>query len=241
MKGTPTATSEPTATPTSTPPANDDPVSTTPGAQDESLRWLRDLTRRLENEPVANPPRSIIQYTFKGQTVFYLPPPCCDIFSDLFDADGNLLGHPDGGITGLGDGKLPDFLEERADEKLIWADDREPQLGMVQVLAPIDNLELLILESFPMQYQLQVKSGLPNGCARYGGYFMMREGATIRIEMVNWKPSDPEVICTEQYRTVETVISLGSDFENFDITYTVDVNGTRLAFGSLRGRPRILP
>ena len=193
------------------------------------MRWLRDLIRRLENEPVANPPRSIVQYVYKGQTVYYLPPPCCDIFSDLYDADGDLLGHPDGGITEQGDGKFLDFREERADEQPVWADDRELQPGMVQAPAPIDNLELMILESFPLQYQLQIKSGLPNGCVRYGGYFMMREGATIRIEMVNWKPSDPDVICTEQYGTVETVISLGSDFD-FDTTYTVDVNGTRLAF-----------
>ena len=28
----------------------------------------------------------------------------CDQFSDLLDANGNLIGHPDGGITGRGDG-----------------------------------------------------------------------------------------------------------------------------------------
>ena len=101
---------------------------------------------------------------------------------------------------------------------------------MVLVPAPIDNLELLVLESFPLQYQLHIKSGLPNGCARYGGYFMMREGTAINIDMVNWGPSDPRVVrCTAVYGTVETTISLGSDFD-FDTTYTVDVNGTRLAF-----------
>ena len=29
---------------------------------------------------------------------------CRDQFSDLLDANGNLIGHPDGGITGRGDG-----------------------------------------------------------------------------------------------------------------------------------------
>ena len=29
---------------------------------------------------------------------------CCDQFSDLLDSEGNLIGHPDGGITGRGDG-----------------------------------------------------------------------------------------------------------------------------------------
>ena len=220
---------QPTVTPTPVLAGPDDTVSTTPGAQDETLRWLRDLIRRLENVPVANPPRSIIQYTYKGQIVYYLPPPCCDIFSDLYDADGNLLGHPDGGITGRGDGKLPDFREESTDERTIWADDRKLPPGMVLAPAPIDNLELLVLESFPLQYQLQVQAGLPSGCVRYGGYFLMREGTNIKIDMVNWKPSDPELACTAVYGTVETVISLGSDFDS-DTTYTVDVNGTKLAF-----------
>ena len=230
MKGTPAPTSEPTATPTPTPPATDDSVTTTPGAQDETLRWLNDLIRVLENEPVANPPRSIVQYAYKGQMVYYLPPPCCDIFSDLYDADGNLLGHPDGGITGQGDGQLPDFREERADEKTFWADDRKLDEGMVLAPDPIEELELLVLESFPLQYQLQVNSSLPNGCYRYGGYFKTRAGTTISIDMVNWGPSDPRVVrCTQVFGTVETFISLGSGFD-FDTTYTVDVNGTTLAF-----------
>ena len=101
---------------------------------------------------------------------------------------------------------------------------------MVLVPAPIEELELLVLESFPLQYQLQIKSFLPNGCFRYGGYFMMRAGATISIEMVNWGPSAPRVVrCTQVFGTVETVVSLGSDFDSVT-TYTVDVNGTELSF-----------
>ncbi len=78
----------------------------------------------FKNEPKANPPRSIIQYTYKDKRVFYLPAQCCDQFSDVIDENCNLLGHPDGGITGKGDGKLPDFAAEAKDEKLIWKDDR---------------------------------------------------------------------------------------------------------------------
>jgi hypothetical protein len=39
-----------------------------------------------------------------GETVYYVVMECCDQFSDLLDADGELIGHPDGGITGRGDG-----------------------------------------------------------------------------------------------------------------------------------------
>jgi hypothetical protein len=74
--------------------------------------------------PKGNPPRSIIEYTYKGKKVFYVPAQCCDQFSDLFDESCNLLGHPDGGITGKGDGKFPDFSTEAKDPKVIWKDDR---------------------------------------------------------------------------------------------------------------------
>ena len=83
-------------------------------------QWLTDLIQRLKHEPVANPPASITQYHYEGQTVFFVPQRCCDIFSDLYDADGNIIGHPDGGITGQGDGRAPDFFEERSNEQLIW-------------------------------------------------------------------------------------------------------------------------
>ncbi len=78
----------------------------------------------FKSEPKGNPPRSIIQYTYKGQKVFYIPAQCCDQYSEVFDENCNLLGHPDGGITGKGDGKLPAFFTDAKDAKLIWKDDR---------------------------------------------------------------------------------------------------------------------
>ncbi len=176
--------------------------------------WLTDLIQRLEAEPVANPPASIIQYEYNGQTVYYLPSRCCDIWSTLYDADGSIIGHPDGGITGEGAGRVPDFFDERKNERLIWDDQRTHDPGLVQVLAPIESVEVLILESFPVQYSLLVVSGLPNSCVTFGGYTIARDDDTIQIEMINWKPADPEVACAEIYRIVETVIPLFSEFES---------------------------
>jgi hypothetical protein len=65
-------------------------------------------------------PQQVIQYEYKGKKVFYITMPCCDFFSELYDANCNLLGHPDGGFTGKGDGKLPDFAKEKTKEKIIW-------------------------------------------------------------------------------------------------------------------------
>lgn len=86
--------------------------------------WLDSLITKMQSEPVGNPPQSIIQYEYKGKIVYYVPPQCCDQFSVLYDMDGNVMGFPDGGITGTGDGKFPDFVQVRTNEKLIWKDSR---------------------------------------------------------------------------------------------------------------------
>jgi hypothetical protein len=86
--------------------------------------WVNNLVATYEKEPVGNPPQSIWQYEYKGQTVYYVPPQCCDQFSTLYDANGIVICAPDGGLTGHGDGKCSDFFQERRNEKLIWKDPR---------------------------------------------------------------------------------------------------------------------
>ena len=76
-----------------------------PDADDETLPdWLAEWLVDLDSGKVEFEPRSITRYQYQGETVYYVVQQCCDQFSDLLDADGNLIGHPDGGITGRGDG-----------------------------------------------------------------------------------------------------------------------------------------
>ena len=86
--------------------------------------WLQQLIARIESEPVTNPPSSILQYRYRGATVYFRPARCCDVFSDLYDEAGALLCHPDGGLTGGGDGRCTDFLALRTAERLVWQDTR---------------------------------------------------------------------------------------------------------------------
>ncbi len=79
---------------------------------------------QLKSQPKGNPAYSVFQYTYNGKKVYYFPAQCCDQYSDLFDANCNLICHPDGGIAGGGDGTCTDFLSSRKDEVLIWKDDR---------------------------------------------------------------------------------------------------------------------
>lgn len=86
---------------------------------------LNDLVAQFKKEKVQNPPRKIYSYTYQGKTVYYVPAICCDFFSDLYDSNCKLIGHPDGGFTGKGDGKMPDFFSVRTNEVLVWEDKRK--------------------------------------------------------------------------------------------------------------------
>ena len=86
--------------------------------------WLKALIQRLATEPLTNPPASVLRYQYQGQTVYYLPPQCCDFPSTLLDADGNKLCSPDGGLTGRGDRQCPDFFSAVGEPELVWKDSR---------------------------------------------------------------------------------------------------------------------
>ena len=238
-----TAPALPTAVPipSPTPPATDRPAATaTPTATAEPVSpaivaaglpsWLDRMLGDLESKPPANPPLTITRYEYRGQVVYYQTSTCCDIFSNLYNQEGELVAHPDGGITGKGDGRLRDFFPEREREFLVWKDAREPSgKDTVSVLAPIDGLELQIAESFPLQYFLAVVSGLPDGCHSSGGYTLTRDGNRVLIKVFNLKPSNPGLMCIQLYGMVETTIALGSDFDPNE-TYTIDVNGKTISF-----------
>jgi hypothetical protein len=65
-------------------------------------------------------PQRVIEYVYKGKKVYYVVMPCCDFYNEVYDANCNFLGAPDGGFTGKGDGKIPDFFAEAKNEKLVW-------------------------------------------------------------------------------------------------------------------------
>src|SRR5262245_34203861 len=69
----------------------------------------------LKTQPPGHPSYSVYQYDYRGQKVYYFPPQCCDQFSDLYDAQCNLICHPDGGILG-GDGNCTDFMNTRTNQ-----------------------------------------------------------------------------------------------------------------------------
>ncbi len=96
-----------------------------PGAVETGLpKCVKDKIAELEKEPVTNPPSSIWQFEYNGKTVYYVPPYCCDFYGTVYDSDCRVICHPDGGITGQGDGQCPDFAKKATNKKLIWEDNR---------------------------------------------------------------------------------------------------------------------
>lgn len=96
-------------------------------------------------------------------------------------------------------------------------------------LAPIDDVQLIVRESAPPQYALQVTSGLPSGCAEFHSATVERDGDTITVTVQNRMPASPDVVCTMIYGTHEETVELGSDFVS-GREYTVKVNDRTLTF-----------
>ena len=99
-------------------------ATTSTSASTATPAFVDELIAGIKAEPVRNPPAKILRYQYDGREVYFVPSHCCDMTSELFTANGDRICAPDGGITGRGDGRCPDFHETRSDEELIWADDR---------------------------------------------------------------------------------------------------------------------
>ncbi len=77
--------------------------------------WMVDLITSKE------PPSCIQRNTYHNEVVFYTPiPGCCDRTSTLYDRCGTVLCAPDGGYTGRGDGRCPDFKIPSDPLNCIW-------------------------------------------------------------------------------------------------------------------------
>ncbi|CAF1557262.1 unnamed protein product, partial [Didymodactylos carnosus] len=86
---------------------------------------ISEKIQHIKNQSVTNPPTTIKQYHYLGNKVYYISSPCCDQYNDLYDSHCNVICAPDGGLTGHGDGKCPDFYNKSTNPKVIFKDDRE--------------------------------------------------------------------------------------------------------------------
>jgi hypothetical protein len=100
--------------------------------------------------------------------------------------------------------------------------------GRQAVLAPIDRLDVRVLESSPPQYVLNVRAGLPSGCAEKNRHDAERVADAITVTVLNWMPAVSRP-CTLIYGSYELNINIGSDFRP-GTTYSVNVNDKQTIF-----------
>ncbi|GEM_PF-2982482 len=94
----------------------------------------------------------------------------------------------------------------------------------VQVEAPVESFELIISKSLPPQYAVRVVTAQRNGCVELDGYSVKRGGDLVEVRMTNSEPFSKDTVCTQVFKTAETIVELGSGFQR-GVEYTLRVNG----------------
>ena len=82
--------------------------------------WLMQMIDGFIKEPAADHPLIIRQFGYKGAVFYHFTSQCCDQFNYLYDVTGSMICAPDGGFSGGGDGKCPDFTGTRTGGAVIW-------------------------------------------------------------------------------------------------------------------------
>ena len=74
--------------------------------------------------------------------------------------------------------------------------------------APIESVELLILESDPVQITVNIVAALPNGCSQPGGVFIHNAGNIFAVTVSNSVPALDGLAFTPQFHTYEEILRL---------------------------------
>ena len=93
-------------------------------------------------------------------------------------------------------------------------------------LAPVDEIDILILESFPVQINVIARGNLPDPCTEISEVLQEREGNTFFVTIKTYRPPG---FCIQVIAPFEEIIPL----EVYGLpagTYTVDVNGVQDTF-----------
>jgi inhibitor of cysteine peptidase len=96
--------------------------------------------------------------------------------------------------------------------------------GASEGLAPVDEIDILILESYPVQVHVVARGQLSDAATVIDGVTQERAGDTIRVRV--YTARDPDAIAAQVLTPFEETIPL--DLRGLGIVpgvYTVDVNG----------------
>ena len=102
-----------------------------------------------------------------------------------------------------------------------------PDGDVIRGLAPVETIDILILESFPVQVQVRAAGNLRDGCTTLAEITQELQGSTFAVTIGTTRPAD--ALCTEALVPFETTIAL--DVLGLKAgAYTVTVNGVSGTF-----------
>lgn len=93
--------------------------------------------------------------------------------------------------------------------------------------ATVERIEIMVLESFPVQIKVNANGYLPDGCTKIDGIEKEKEGSTFLVTIRTIRPAD--AFCTQAIVPFQEVISLDVYGLKAGI-YNVDVNGIKGTF-----------
>lgn len=101
--------------------------------------------------------------------------------------------------------------------------------NMVIGSASVDSVDILMMESFPVQVNVVVKGNLADGCTKIGDARETYDGKSdFSIKLETKRPIDG--VCSQALVPYEKTISLAGATGLKKGTYTVDVNGVKKSF-----------
>ena len=107
------------------------------------------------------------------------------------------------------------------------APDRSRGDGLIISNASVESVNLLVMESFPVQVNAAVKGVLPDPCTQIGEIKSWQEENTFNFIVTAFKPHD--VVCDQVLNEFEQVISVPvKDLKAG--SYTVNINGIEKTF-----------
>jgi hypothetical protein len=99
--------------------------------------------------------------------------------------------------------------------------------GVIRGTAQVEEIEVLLLESFPVQVRVIARGSLPDGCTAIDAITQERAGQEFRLTITTARPAD--AICTQALVPFEENVPL--DVQGLQAgTYTVNVNGVSRSF-----------
>lgn len=94
-------------------------------------------------------------------------------------------------------------------------------------VASVDTVQTLVMESFPVQVNVEATGYLPDGCTEIGNITTRKDGNTFYVEISTIRPRD--ALCTQAL--VPFTKSVPLDVNGLEKgVYTVDVNGQTTSF-----------